>query len=419
MTARRHSHRESVEDLDTSGASRSPDLAVFSGTAHTADEATEVLRRAAERSNLVTPATSCNALVEGWEIAFSAFLVDVDRDTYRASASDREERTDVREDQRGGLRALGRTPLDRLGMALGVSWLPEQSYRVDDGSDALYCCYKATGSYLHFDGRPITISNEKQIDLRRFGWDTQVIEADARRNERSPETRLMHDRRNILSLAVTKARLRALRDLGVRSGYTPDELARPFVVARAVFTGRSEDPVLRREFALMRAKAAMGSAAALYGPPERRRLTMRAEASPAQLSQPSAIAAVQRFAAGPGLASRAATPPPKAATAPESPTPPPAAVPPVRNSARDSEPGQESTVRMRFGRAKGLCLFEASDADLAWYLDQMVASLNNPSKARYRADNERHMEEVRDEIERRAEAPAGFDEDEPLPDGWR
>ncbi len=421
MSPRRQSHYEAAEPLVPRDAAPPPDLAVFSGTAHSAEQASDMLRRAGAQCNLITPATSCNALAEGWEIAFSAFLVDVARDTYRASASDREERTDVREDQRGGLRSLGRTPLDRLGMALGVSWLPQQSYRVDDGSDAHYCCYKATGSYLHFDGRAITISNEKQVDLRRFGGDTMAIEADARRNGRSPEIRLLQDRRNILSLAVTKARLRALRDLGVRAGYTIEELGRPFVVARAVFTGRTEDPVLRREFALMHARSAMwpgGAADRLYGPAERQRLTVRAEAAPAQqLTGPEAVAAVQRFAQGPGLAAapRAATAPPRAPEpAPASP-PSPAAVP--HGGAREA--GYESAARMRFGRAKGLCLFEASDADLSWYADALAAMVADPRRARYRADNEQHLQEVQAEILRRSEEPSGFDEEDPMPEGWR
>jgi hypothetical protein len=72
--------------------------------------------------------------------------------------------------------------------------------------------------------------------------------------------------------AETKAKLRAIASMGVKRSYKPSELGKPFAVARLMFDGHSEDPVLRREFALMKARRAIDGRAALYGGDAPRRL---------------------------------------------------------------------------------------------------------------------------------------------------
>src|SRR5690606_22200519 len=63
----------------------------------------------------------------------------------------------------------------------------------------------------------------------------------------------------------TKARLRAIRSIGLRPAYTVEDLAKPFVVARLMWTGESDDPELRRTFAVMQAQRMLGGVQALYG----------------------------------------------------------------------------------------------------------------------------------------------------------
>jgi hypothetical protein len=66
-------------------------------------------------------------------------------------------------------------------------------------------------------------------------------------------------------MAETKSRLRAVRSLEVRTSYSPEELRKPFVVARCMWTGQTDDDELRRTFAIMQAERFMGARAALYG----------------------------------------------------------------------------------------------------------------------------------------------------------
>jgi len=74
-------------------------------------------------------------------------------------------------------------------------------------------------------------------------------------------------RLHILAHAESKAKLRATRSIGIRSSYTREELARPFVVAKLMFTGQSDDADIRRMFAAKRADAMLGGHRALYGVP--------------------------------------------------------------------------------------------------------------------------------------------------------
>src|SRR5690606_2546348 len=57
----------------------------------------------------------------------------------------------------------------------------------------------------------------------------------------------------------------AIASMGVKRSYAPAELQKPFAVARLVWTGQTDDPELRREFARMHAERMMDCAAALYG----------------------------------------------------------------------------------------------------------------------------------------------------------
>lgn len=232
----------------------------FSGTFRDVGRITLLLEEAQRECNLITPATSIGSLPEGWEVSVSSVLVNVDRDTYPAEDNYR-------------ARCLGRTSLDQIAAAAAVSWEPPPfSGRQDDGRDPRYCRYLVTGRYRHFDGQWVTRPDEYEMDLRGpssglpdGGADYKKILDEALRNNRDADARLLRVRRDILSLTITKARNRAIRDLGLRSSYTADELARPFVVVRMAFTGASDDVELRRQFALLNAQRMLGAEAALYG----------------------------------------------------------------------------------------------------------------------------------------------------------
>ena len=88
-------------------------------------------------------------------------------------------------------------------------------------------------------------------------------------DRKDPTRQIREMRLHILSHAESKAKLRALRSLGIKTSFTQEELKLPFAVARLMWTGRTADPELRRMFAEKQADAMIGANAALYGSPPR------------------------------------------------------------------------------------------------------------------------------------------------------
>src|SRR5262249_26559181 len=130
------------------------------------------------------------------------------------------------------------------------------------------------GYVRNFDGSPRPIQDEKELDLRDGSPIVRGIlrrEAKKRAEQGSQykgdggEGEILQKRQHILSLCVTEARLRAIRTLGLRTSYTRDELAKPFICAQLVFDGRSEDPEARRYFRERIADSFLAGHSALFG----------------------------------------------------------------------------------------------------------------------------------------------------------
>lgn len=196
------------------------------------------LQYAAENCHLVSPAPACPRLPEGCSVAINAVLIDKS-ETYEVN---------------GGY-ALGKSALDKISLTAGISWDAQQSGRTDDGRDPHYCSWKAVGVTRHLDGTEVQLVSEKEMDLR---------DGSAQLNGKSPK-RISQERAFIMAHAESKARNRAIRTLGIKSKYTEDELRKPFVVAKLMWTGESDDPELRHAFALKGADAMLGGTRALYG----------------------------------------------------------------------------------------------------------------------------------------------------------
>jgi len=198
--------------------------------------------------HLVAPATVCGSLPEGCEVAFSLVQVNP-KDCYSVG---------------GGKVGLDGTNLKQIGAAAGISWDDQASRRLDDGSDPHYVHYVAVGFVRNFDGSLRKLTGTVEIDMR--DGSPQVVAMQARaKNGSNFEAQLRDTRLFILRHAETKAKLRAIADMGIRRSYTPEELQKPFAVARLMWTGRSEDPELRRIFAMKQADAMIGGIAGLYG----------------------------------------------------------------------------------------------------------------------------------------------------------
>lgn len=240
------------------------------------------LREMTEKFHLVTPVTSVDALPPGCGISISYVTVNPD-----ATPGGPKEVYEV-----GGRLGLSMDTLKRIGAAAGVDWDPRQSGRLDNGSDPHYCHYRAVGFVRSFDGALRTLTGEVEMDLREGSPQVDEIrsKAKARATQQKPgdggASQLLEARKFILRHAESKAKNRAIADMGVKRSYAPAELQKAFAVARIVWTGETDDPELKREFARMHGERMMDGAAALYGrQPPALPATRPAPAAPAPLPE--------------------------------------------------------------------------------------------------------------------------------------
>jgi len=384
-------------------------LATFNRITRDAATVGEALERAQAVGHLVSPATSTGTLPEGTSIALSAVLVDVVKETYPIPGGD--------------LRGLGKVALDRIALAAGVSWDPRASHRLDDGRDPRFCAYLAVGSVRMFDGSTCTITGEKELDMRDGSPAVEALRAryqdklaDWKRDKqglapKSPEAQISEVRVHLLSHAASKAKLRAVRSLGIRTSYTKTELAKPFVVAKLTFTGETSDPELRREFALMRAASFLGAHESLYGagPPAAPQLPPGRRAPPVGtvVDEDGVIETADVDEPAP------APPTPPATTAPvaepdASQTPPGAAVAPVQET-RAAARAAASGFCIPGGRSKGTPLEKADDRDLSYWAERLEQEIaDGTGKPQFRDRNEALARAIRGEQGRRS----GADQDD-------
>ena len=302
--------------------------------------ANEILAAASEQFHLVSPASSVGSLPEGCEVATSFVQVDRENETY---------------DVGGGKRGLAKVALDRIASAAGVSWDPIASCRLDDGSDPYYCLFRAVGTMRGFDGAPVTITGTKEMDLRPRSPQLDAIEARAKEGK-SAEKQIREMRLHILGHAESKARLRAIRSIGLRTSYDDKDLRKPFLVARLVFTGRTQDPTLEREFALLRAHAMLGSVSAMYGGPAPQLAPAPAQRMTVGVRPPPVGRSVDLDDGDIPEPRRSPPPPPARSAAP--------AAPPSGGGGGRRGSGSGSDFAVPVGEAKGLTLDEGDGSDL-------------------------------------------------------
>lgn len=213
----------------------------------------ERLAEAAAVCNVLTPSLRCSSLAPGCEVSFDVVRIGP-RESY-----------DV-----GGKKALHRTALLRLASAAGFSLNPRTSRRTDDRRHPYVVTWHEEGGWMDLHGNVQLVPGDYNIDLRDGSAQSEEVLHDAKgANEQERETKgritLMARRSNILELAQSGAQDKAIRTALAIPSYTYDEIARPFVVARLLYTGHDDNPAFalenRRE---IRAKM-LGGTSALFG----------------------------------------------------------------------------------------------------------------------------------------------------------
>ena len=384
-----------------------PPLQRLQGTSSNAKDITNRLQYAAHHYHLVSPQTAVGQLPPGLGVALSAVVVDAEHETYKIPG--------------GKNLGLSKTALDKIAAGAGVSWDPQRSGRLDDGRDPYYCRYRVVGTVRNFDGSHTVIQGEKEVDLRDGSPQCEGLHAIARKNNRrNADDQIREMRLHILSHAETKARLRAVRSLGIRTSYEKDELQKPFVAARVMFTGQTDDPELRRHIADRVADSFLGSSSQLYGDPAP---ALQQPQQPRTGTAPPPVGSVPAeqddFAPELGAGSDGGSAYIDAPSEPQQQRQPAAQQSAPAKPAGDVDPSQ---FKVPGGRDKGKPLTEAGDGTLDFWRNRIATNLDEGS-CKYPEQDTKLLAALETEIDRRekgaqqgeAAAPAQQGGDEPPP----
>ena len=262
-----------------------------------------------EKYNFATPITVLDQVPPMHRVSVRVVQIDPKTETYPIPGGDKV--------------GLGKTALDKIAAAAGISWSPERCGQIDSYNDPHRCKYRAVCTVQDFDGRRRTVFAEKEVDLRgepdwpveRLGVDTrefirvadnkapfhmdvpagtrgakcrdcgaEIFWVEMKNKRKMPLDpngdshfatcpakvklpagweRVYQQRSNIHSLAESKAKLRCIRAaLGVPVSMSEEQAAKPFVVPALVPDLDTTDPEIKR----MMAASLLGATEAMYGP---------------------------------------------------------------------------------------------------------------------------------------------------------
>lgn len=220
----------------------------IAGTYSNVSEATAKLKLAAQNCHLIGGA-AITPNIEGHDVQITVIPINK-ADCYPIKAAKPKDGEPPPVPRKG----IPKSTLMQIASAAGVEW--DAPMRLDDGRDPHYCLFQVKGRYMTIDGNYRTIVGERDVDVRD-GADQIAGKS---------EFAVQELRANMIRSAITKAKLRALRDaFGVSQGMPEPEIEKPFVFAKTVFTGRSDDPQARYLFAQVIAIKQLAASAALYG----------------------------------------------------------------------------------------------------------------------------------------------------------
>jgi hypothetical protein len=227
---------------------RTHPLARVNGQATDIQDIAHRLALAKQHAHLLASASTAAPPV-GCAIAFNIVRVDVKEDCYSVG---------------GGKFGIGGAALMKIAAAMRISWDGNASRRIDGGRDPRVCAYRAVGFYRSLDGQVVSCTGEVEIDMRDGSDQVEAMRKRAR-SEQGFDSQLRDTRLFLVRHAETKAKLRAIRQAAGIRGYTEEELRLPFVVPSLVFTGHSDDPVVRQALAIEIGKQMLGAQVALFG----------------------------------------------------------------------------------------------------------------------------------------------------------
>lgn len=216
---------------------------------------TSAFAYAAKHYNLLAPITKFDYIPKYHAVSLRALQFNIDPGESKGE-NRRRGGGHVYKTEDGGL-AFTKNAYDMIAQAAGISWLSEKSGRVDDGSDPHYVHFVATGKMRDFDGSIREESRNRQTDLRQGSTSEKKMTA----------AQLPRAREFILEQTESKAKKRVIAALlAICTSYTPEQIAKLFVIPKLVWTGETDDPDVARLLAEKAFDNAHGHTRSLYGP---------------------------------------------------------------------------------------------------------------------------------------------------------
>lgn len=147
----------------------------------------------------------------------------------------------------GDLFGFSKPGLMKFAYAAGILFVPQETHRVDDASNPDRVEFKATGVLKKADGTYRVVTCSYEFDLVNEEKILRNVAKKKKLSEQWVQDRILQYRKHKVARADTGAHNRVIRELlALKSGYTKDELAKPFAVPRIDFMPDLTDPVVKR-----------------------------------------------------------------------------------------------------------------------------------------------------------------------------
>jgi len=164
--------------------------------------------------------------------------------------------------------------LMKLAMCAGIMWDMSRTGRTDDRKSRDYVSYSACGAVRRIDGTLVHFPAEYDMDFAVI--EEKLRDQYTKKGKSAKKTGdelhgyidycvkrdLLYKREHKLKICESGAMTRVIRSLlGLKAGYTAQELKKPFVVARIVFRPDYSDPEIRK----IMIKKSIESITGIYG----------------------------------------------------------------------------------------------------------------------------------------------------------
>jgi len=218
--------------------------------------------------NILLPSQSLQRISEFHDVSWEVVKLSVDDDAYPQDNYDRSKAKEF---------SLNKVGLMKLSHGAGIAFDPAGTRRIDPMNNRDYVAFQALGRMQKSDGQWIYFTSSADMDMEVEEADLRALyEKKARRltkgfgaNQRDAtdeeklnyieqmvRQELLRKRKFKVPLTETKAVLRVIRGLlAIKSVYKKEELQKPFVVPRIVFSPDLSDPEIRRVMLMTGIKA--------------------------------------------------------------------------------------------------------------------------------------------------------------------